>query len=138
MWQVDTHLRGENGPVDPAGGAGVEAPEDAARLSCRLDRRTQKCAEQAATALGRSMTTFTEATLEERAGQVLESGERIRLSEHRYERVVPATTAVAGGAVCWSGTQSLARSTNAALMPPNPKLLESTVRTSPTRGPSVT
>ena len=67
----------------------TKVPEQV-RLSCRVSARIKKRAEDAASLLGQSITTFTEAALEEKAQAVLENQERITLSERDFARFVAA------------------------------------------------
>lgn len=60
----------------------------AARLSCRVDPAIKQRAEEAAALMGQSITDFTEAALAEKAEDVFERFERIRLSARDFERFV--------------------------------------------------
>lgn len=60
------------------------------RLSCRVDARIKRRAEEAAALLGQSITDFTEAALAERAEAVFERHTRIELSARDFERFLHA------------------------------------------------
>lgn len=58
------------------------------RLSCRVSSRIKQRAEEAANLLGQSITDFTELALDEKAQAVLDTHERITLSERDFARFV--------------------------------------------------
>ncbi len=70
--------------------AAITLVPEQVRLSCRVSARIKKRAEDAASLLGQSITTFTEAALEEKAQAVLERHERITLSERDFAQFTAA------------------------------------------------
>ena len=66
--------------------ATLEVPETGnyARLSCRVNARIKRRAEEAASVLGQSITDFTEIALAEKAERVLSQHDRIVLSERDF------------------------------------------------------
>ena len=70
-----------------AAGAGT------ARLNCRVRASIKQRAEEAARALGQSITDFTEQALAEKAEAVLSQLERIQLSERDFDRFIQAINA---------------------------------------------
>ena len=66
----------------------VPTATEYARLSCRVQTRIKRQAEDAAALLGQSITDFTESALAEKAQTVLERHERIVLSERDFARFV--------------------------------------------------
>ena len=71
--------------------AGTPASDQhSVRLSCRVNPRIKQRAEEAAALLGQSITDFTEAALREKAEQVLEQVQKIRLSERDFDQFISA------------------------------------------------
>ena len=66
--------------------------DDTERLSCRIRRDIKRQIEEAASLLGLSITSFTEATLAEKAASVIANAERIVLSQRDFEAFVEAIT----------------------------------------------
>ena len=58
------------------------------RINCRISPAIKQRAEEAAQALGQSITAFTETALAEKAQSVLAEQERIVLSEQQFARFV--------------------------------------------------
>ena len=68
-------------------------PSTSARLSCRVDLRIKRRAEEAAALAGQSITDFTEAALAEKADAVFARFERLQLSARDFDRFVRAIEA---------------------------------------------
>ena len=64
--------------------------EPSARLNCRVSLRIKQRAEEAAAILGQSITSFTEAALNEKTEAVLDQAYKIQLSERDFERFISA------------------------------------------------
>ena len=63
-------------------------PKTSDRINCRISPTIKARVEEAAQALGQSITTFTETALAEKAQSVLAEQERIVLSEAQFARFV--------------------------------------------------
>lgn len=63
-------------------------PKNHDRINCRISPAIKQRAEQAAQALGQTITAFTETALAEKAQSVLAEQERIVLSDEQFARFV--------------------------------------------------